>query len=69
MPMTTARYLRIKQQLALWSRGNLADFEAFDAPVLVDMLKEMRAVLHELVDAQDETPPGLFGRIRGWFRG
>lgn len=69
MPMTQKRYDRIKVQLALWERGNLDVPEHLDPAALVGMLKEMRAVIAELIAAQDERPEGAWSRVRGWFRG
>jgi hypothetical protein len=67
MPMTTARYARIKAQIALWHR---VDPEHTDHAALAGMFTECLTVLDEiLLLAEEPESPSFRERLARIFRG
>lgn len=66
MPMTTRQYVQIKKNLELW---HIVEPEHTDVPVLIDLFREIRSALQQLIDAQEEATPSLLTRIKRLFGG
>lgn len=66
MPMTTRQYVQIKKNLELW---HIIEPEHTDVPVLIDLFREIRSALQQLIDAQEEAAPSLLTRVKRLFGG